>query len=396
MSKLPPLGLYVHYPFCQRKCPYCDFNSYTKARYALQVSDSAYTQALRLELIAAKPLLSGRQFASVFIGGGTPSLWPLEEVNCLLTTLKAHDLLLPDAEISLEVNPGTAADAAYFAKLRACGVNRLSIGVQSFNDDHLKRLGRIHDSAVAKRSCAAARAAGFTQLNLDIMHGLPAQSVAQAMEDLATAAQYATHLSWYELTLEEDTVFGQHPPKLPDEDTLAEIEAHGFALLQQLQFKRYEISGFTRAKPCVHNLNYWRFGDYLGLGAGAHSKLSQCDASGQLQILRRADPALPEAYLKAALNNATALLYQGEYALTQVAAEDLPFEYMLNRLRLFEPVPLAEYCALTGLSCDTVLPALQPAFEDGRLQLAPDGKTLSVSAYGHLMLNSILELLLPR
>ena len=395
MSKLPPLGLYVHYPFCRRKCPYCDFNSYPKARFSSQVSDGAYTKALLRELEAALPLLTGRRFISVFLGGGTPSLWPLEDLSAFLAKLQALELLSPQAEISMEVNPGTAADAAYFKELRALGVNRLSIGVQSFDDKALRSLGRIHDAKQAQQSCAAAREAGFARLNLDIMHGLPGQDEAAALRDLDYASRYATHLSWYELTLEEDSYFGAHPPVLPDEDTLAQIEEQGFALLHNLGFKRYEISGFTQEQPCVHNLNYWRFGDYLGLGAGAHSKISRISPhTSSIEVLRHANPALPDAYLSAVQQDVHAMLYCAATAFAPVAAADLPFEYMLNRLRLFESVPVAEYEAYTGLSFAPLLQTLKPALDDGLVTLSADGSKLNVTATGHRLLNSVLELFL--
>ncbi len=400
VPELVPLSVYVHYPFCKRKCPYCDFNSYPKNKPGLRGGDGRYTKALAQELNLLleryAPLIEQRPIISLFLGGGTPSLWDLEQLADFLTLLREKLSFAPDAEWSMEVNPGTAVNQAYFKELLSLGINRLSIGVQSFDDSCLKALGRIHDGTQAERSAAAAREAGFERLNLDIMHGLPGQDVSLALADLDKAARYATHLSWYELTLEEDCYFGKHPPRLPDEQELEQMEQAGFDRLEQHGFRRYEISAFTRERHCVHNENYWRFGDYLGLGAGAHSKLTARGSAGkadgnrqgrQVKVWRRANAALPEAYVEQ--------LAAGGAPYQQVDPEDLPFEFMLNRLRLFEPVAVADFEALTGLNFAlAVRDKLQQAQGFGLIEFAQDGQSFSVTSKGRLMLNSVLELFL--
>ncbi len=371
-----PLGLYIHYPFCLRKCPYCDFNSYPRADFKNQVRDSDYTRRLLTDFADSISLCGGRSFISVFFGGGTPSLLAPEEIEKILAVVEPY--LQPGAEISLECNPGTLLNLSYLKALRALGVNRLSLGVQSFSDESLKKLGRIHDSAQARKAGDWAQTAGFDNINIDIMHGLPGQTPADALYDLKIAAQYACHLSWYELTLEEDTWFGAHPPELPDEDTLADIEEQGFALLQDLGFARYEISAFARGqRHCVHNENYWRFGDYLGIGAGAHSKITSEHA-----VTRRAQSEHPHSYLT------------GPSAPWQkVDPQALPFEFMLNRLRLLTPGSLAEFESLTGLPPESVWKQLNTAAERGLLTFYTDDK-FGLTKLGVLMLNELLELFL--
>lgn len=371
-----PLSLYVHYPFCLRKCPYCDFNSYPRSSFKGLVSDRDYTRRLIADLAGSIDLCGRRSFISIFFGGGTPSLLALGEIEKILTAVEPY--LQPGAEISLECNPGTLLNLSYLKSLRALGVNRLSLGVQSFQDSSLKRLGRIHDSAQARQACSWALTAGFENINIDIMHGLPGQTPADALYDLKTASQYACHLSWYELTLEEDTYFGAHPPVLPDEDTLAAIEEQGFASLADLGFARYEISAFARLqRHCVHNENYWRFGDYLGIGAGAHSKITTIDA-----VTRRAQAEHPTDYVA------------GPSAPWQrVEREALPFEFMLNRLRLLTPTAPSEFSALTGLPFNTVLDKLCTASDKGLLTFYADQK-FGLTKLGVLMLNELLELFL--
>lgn len=381
-----PVSVYIHYPFCVRKCPYCDFNSYRRTGTDPGAVDHSYTQALLHAFEHSRSLLEGRPpVCSVFIGGGTPSLWPLAELERVLEAVRPY--LAPEAEITLEANPGTTG-GDYFKNLLSLGVNRLSIGVQSFDDSSLKAIGRIHDSKAAREVCEQALQAGFTRLNTDIMHGLPGQSTQMAIADLKEACSLATHISWYELTLEEDTAFGAHPPELPAEEVLGSIEEQGFALLREQGFARYEVSAFTREKQCAHNVNYWRFGDYLGLGAGAHSKLSfirpqEDKEQGALCVARAAGTALPADFMRSPVPEFAA-----------VAAEDVPFEYMLNRLRLFEPVPREDFTAMTGLPFALVKKQLEEAQDMGLLRFAPDGASYAMTEQGKVMLNDVLELFL--
>ncbi|MBO8415605.1 MAG: radical SAM family heme chaperone HemW [Proteobacteria bacterium] len=393
------LGLYLHYPFCLRKCPYCDFNSHPKAEFKGRVSDAAYTQRLISDFKSRIGLLSGRKFISVFIGGGTPSLLPL---HCLEQILKeVEPYLQAGAEISMECNPGTLLNVSYLKELRALGVNRLSLGIQSFNDRCLKAIGRIHNAAQARQACIWAREAGFDNLNLDIMHGLPGQSRADALQDLKEAAPLASHLSWYELTLEEDSYFGAHPPVLPDEDTLADIEDEGFEFLAAAGFERYEISAFAKeGQYCRHNENYWLFGDYLGVGAGAHSKIT---TSGG-RVLRHADAELPDAYLNCAASAAgSADAGDAAASWVQVAAEDLPFEYLLNRLRLLRPLPYRDFELAAGLPREVLQPKFAQAAADGLIEKCvctdlwgQQGDGIKLTNLGVRMLNEVLELFLQQ
>ncbi|MCY4270799.1 MAG: radical SAM family heme chaperone HemW, partial [Gammaproteobacteria bacterium] len=270
MLELPPLGLYVHIPWCVRKCPYCDFNSHE--RPGAGIPEAAYVEALCGEIALNKKI---RLIETVFFGGGTPSLFQPESFARLLGRLAERKCLAPEAEITLEANPGIA-EAGRFAACRAAGINRLSIGVQSFDDAALARLGRIHGGADARAAFTIAREAGFDNINLDLMFGLPRQSQSQALSDLETAIALAPeHISWYQLTLEPNTVFWRRPPRLPPEHLIDTTQEAGIALLESAGYARYEVSAFARpGKACRHNLNYWRFGDYLGIGAGAHGKLT--------------------------------------------------------------------------------------------------------------------------
>lgn len=387
------LGLYLHYPFCLRKCPYCDFNSHPKADFKGRVSDEAYTQKLISDFRVRTALLSGRKFFSVFIGGGTPSLLPL---NCLEQILREVEPYLgPETEISMECNPGTLLRLDYLQDLRSLGVNRLSLGIQSFNDRCLKALGRIHDAAQARQACLWALQAGFDNLNLDIMHGLPGQSRADALEDLTKAAPFAAHLSWYELTLEEDSFFGSHPPVLPDEDTLADIEDEGFEFLAAAGFERYEISAFAREeRHCRHNENYWLFGDYLGVGAGAHSKLTSADG----RVLRHADEESPEGYLTQTVSGES-----DDSQWLQVKSEDLPFEYMLNRLRLLRPLPYRDFELATGLPRTVLCDKFAQAAKSGLMEKCVSNDVMGqpddgirLTNLGVRMLNEVLELFLQQ
>ncbi len=378
----PPLGLYVHLPWCLRKCPYCDFNSHA-LHGALPVED--YLRALLRDLNAQAPGAAGRNIDTVFIGGGTPSLFPAEAVGRLLEAVAAAPGLARDAEITLEANPG-AAEAQRFRGYRAAGVNRLSIGVQSFDDRALSLLGRIHGSAEAVAAARAAREAGFQRVNLDLMYGLPGQATAAAAADLDQAlALQPDHLSHYQLTLEPGTAFHARPPALPGPDSCAGMLDACRERLAAAGFNRYEVSAYARpGAECRHNLNYWRFGDYLGIGAGAHGKLTD-PATG---IIRRsARLALPRAYMAAAGGP------ENDAGTRLLGTDDRVLEFMMNTLRLPEGVELALFESRTGLPAA----ALEPGLSRGRAAgwLVADPARLAPTPYGLDFLNEVLELFLP-
>jgi oxygen-independent coproporphyrinogen-3 oxidase len=354
LPALPPLSLYVHYPWCVRKCPYCDFNSHEAP--AAAPDESAFITALRADLESALPLIWGRRIISIFIGGGTPSLLSAAGLDRLLSDLRALLPLEADCEITLEANPGTF-EAAKFASFRASGVNRLSIGIQSFNEQHLVSLGRIHDRAEALAAVEIART-HFDNFNLDLMHALPGQSLTQASEDLERAlALSPPHLSLYQLTLEPNTVFAKFPPALPDEDTAAAMQDAIDARTAEQAYLHYEVSAYTRkGHACRHNLNYWSFGDYLGIGPGAHSKISFPQ-----RIVRQVRYRQPASYLEHA--------QRGEFAAEsfEVARSDLPFEFMLNALRLVEGFPSSWFAERTGLPVTTIEARLARAEDRGLL-----------------------------
>ena len=369
------LALYIHYPYCVRKCPYCDFNSHAISSASLDF-ETQYFEALVKEFKLFLPYFDDRRIISVFIGGGTPSLASVEFIDKLIQYFAPY--LQSDAEITLEANPGTV-ESDKLKSFYQSGVNRLSLGVQSFNDETLKKLGRIHNAQDAHHALIKAFQAGFTNINVDIMHGIMGQDVSLALEDLKQALSYdITHLSWYELTIEEGTYFGRHTPVLPAEDMLADIENNGFELLKKHGFERYEVSAFTKDKHyCVHNKNYWLFGDYIGLGAGAHSKLSFAN-----QTLRKANEQDPIAYISSCTNN----------SFYKVADNEIAFEYMLNRLRLFEPIYIDHYFQTTAQSFDKIKLQLEQACKLGLLIL--DDKQYYLTDKGKLMLNDVLELFL--
>jgi oxygen-independent coproporphyrinogen-3 oxidase len=378
-DSLPPLSLYVHLPWCVRKCPYCDFNSY-EARSALP--DRDYVDALLRDLRAEAPLAQGRIVDTVFLGGGTPSLFSGEAIEALLAGLRAEVALDPEVEITLEANPG-AVDAARFAAFRAAGVNRLSIGVQSFREAKLRALGRIHDAADARAAVAAARAVGFDNLNLDLMYGLPDDDVDGALADLEETLRLAPeHLSWYQLTLEPNTAFERRPPPLPSDDAVAEIEARGRVLLSAEGFGRYEISAYARqGRRCRHNLNYWRFGDYLGLGAGAHGKVT---LAAEQEIERRAKARNPRTYQLTAGSSAAVTCER------IAAREQAALEFLLNALRLPEGVDVEVFEARAGQQVETIAAARAAAVEQG--WLADEPAALRATPAGLERLNRLLEL----
>jgi len=375
----PPLALYVHVPWCVQKCPYCDFNSH-EADGA--IPEQAYVDALIADLQSALPLIWGRPVVSVFFGGGTPSLLSPAAIDQLITAFRTLAMLTPEAEITLEANPGTV-EAEKFAGFRAAGVNRLSLGIQSFNDDHLKALGRIHGAAEAKRAAQLA-GAHFDAFNLDLMYGLPGQIQEQALTDIETALSFApSHLSCYQLTLEPNTRFAAFPPELPEGDTCADMQEAIEARLAAAGFANYETSAFARAgKQCKHNLNYWYFGDYLGIGAGAHSKLTLHD-----RVLRQMRWKHPKAYLE---NTPAGRPVQEE---SQVAAADLPFEFLMNALRLADGFHPSLFEARTAQPLAGLLPKLHAARAEGLLDIGPE--RIAPTLKGRRFLNVLLERLLP-
>ena len=382
MLTTPPLSLYVHLPWCVRKCPYCDFNSHA-GKGALPFD--AYVDALVADLDADLPLAWGRVVHSVFFGGGTPSLFPPEAIDRFLQQAGARLRFAPDVEITLETNPGTVEHGP-FPGYRAAGVNRLSFGVQSFDDGCLQRLGRIHSSGDADRAVKAAQDAGLDNLNIDLMYALPGQTLAMALDDVARALALApTHLSHYQLTLEPNTVFAARPPQgLPDEDTAWDMQEACQARLAEAGFAQYEISAYARpGRQCAHNLNYWRFGDYLGIGAGAHGKLT---LGADQQVLRRWKVKHPTEYLAKA---GTAAAIGGDEVLTP---QRLPFDFMLNALRLNEGVPASLFEARTGLPLSAIADRLADARARGWLE--PDPAWLRPTELGRRFANDVIGLFL--
>ncbi len=377
----PPLSLYIHIPWCVEKCPYCDFNSHA-LKHAIPEQDYVAQLLLDLDTDIARFNLQQRPLHSIFIGGGTPSLFSAPAIEQLLTQVLQRFEHKADIEITLEANPGTV-EAEKFIGFFNGGVSRLSVGVQSFESDKLIKLGRIHDSQQAKTAANLASECGVKSFNLDLMHGLPDQTVEHALDDLKTAISlHPTHISWYQLTIEPNTAFHSRPPKLPQDEVLWNIQDQGIALLNEAGYQQYEISAYSKPQyQCQHNLNYWKFGDYLGIGCGAHGKITDIESQ---TIYRTVKVKHPKGYLD---TNRKAL-----DKLNIVSAEELPFEYMMNRLRLFSGFTLDEYQAYTGLSIDSVLPTLKQAQDKGLMNL--EGELWSVSKHGHRYLNDLLEMFL--
>jgi len=372
---LPPLALYIHIPWCVRKCPYCDFNSHAAGP---TLPEEEYVDALLADLDADLQHVHGRPLTSIFFGGGTPSLFSDRALGRLLEGVEQRVGFAPDIEITLEANPGTF-EQAKFKGYRSLGINRLSIGVQSFQEAKLKALGRIHNGDEAIRAADMARAAGFDNFNLDLMHGLPEQSIEDALFDLRTAiSQGPTHLSWYQLTMEPNTVFWSQPPELPEDDLLWDIQEAGQALLAAEGYAQYEVSAYAQpGKQARHNLNYWTFGDFLGIGAGAHAKLST--PAGRIQ--RTWKTRLPKDYLDPAK-----AFQAGERLL---AADELPFEFLMNVLRLSEGAPAELFSQRTGLPLQQLEQARREAERQGLLQA--DETRLVATAKGQLFLNDLLQ-----
>lgn len=377
--QLPPLAAYVHIPWCVRKCPYCDFNSHAAGP---ALPEDAYVAALLADLDCDQDQVQGRTLTSVFLGGGTPSLFSAKALGRILDGLERRVGFSDDIEITLEANPGTF-EQAKFRDYRQLGINRLSIGVQSFQAAKLKALGRIHDGDEAVRAADMARAAGFDNFNLDLMHGLPDQTLDDALSDLRTAiAQQPTHLSWYQLTVEPNTEFWSKPPQLPEDETLWDIQEAGQALLAEHGYAQYETSAYAQpGHQARHNLNYWTFGDFLGLGAGAHGKTSSRDG----HIRRHWKTRLPKDYL-----DPGKAFCAGEKTLTP---DELPFEFLMNVLRLTDGVPSALFTQRTGLPSDLLAEGRRQAQARGLLE--GDPQRLVATPKGQLFLNDLLQLFLP-
>ena len=378
---LPPLSLYIHIPWCVQKCPYCDFNSHAQKG---AIPEQEYVRHLLADLAADlsryQESVQQRPLHSIFIGGGTPSLFSAENIAYLLHQIEQHIPFEPNIEITLETNPGTA-EAERFLGYAQAGVNRISMGIQSFSDEKLQTLGRIHNAAEAKSAVGFARVSPLRSFNLDLMHGLPNQTLNEALDDLRQAIELAPpHLSWYQLTIEPNTMFAYRPPKLPDDDELWDIFEQGHQLLTAAGYQQYETSAY--AKPgfqCQHNLNYWRFGDYLAIGCGAHGKLSF--PSGK--ILRYSKTKHPKGYMR------------GEYLYEErdVSTEDRPFEFFMNRFRLLEAVPKNEFEQFTGLPLSTVDKMMAWALD--QKFITETDRAWQITEHGKLFLNELLEAFLP-
>ena len=376
LLRLPPLSLYVHIPWCVRKCPYCDFNSHEAGE---ELDEAAYTAALMADLEQELELNSQRELQSIFFGGGTPSLFSAESINIIIEGISSKTSLATDIEISLEANPGTF-EQQKFADYRSAGVNRLSIGIQSFNDDKLRRLGRIHDGREAIKAIEAAYAAGFDNINLDLMFGLPEQSMAEAIEDIELACGFEpAHISHYQLTIEANTYFHKHTPVLPATDLNWDMQQHCHDILNKHDYIQYEVSAFSKAnKQCQHNMNYWSFGDYIGIGAGAHGKLTDIKNS---TIQRRWKQRQPAAYIK------HAMLGDSCSGTNKLDQPDRLFEFLMNALRLRQGFSYELFQQRTGISTEQLLEACKNIDPD-LLVISETG--LNTSPRGFDFLNDVL------
>ncbi len=372
-----PISLYIHFPWCIRKCPYCDFNSHTLQH---EVPEKTYINMLIDDLKQQCSFIQGRVVQSIFLGGGTPSLFSADSFAHLFEQLTAHLQLDRDIEITLEANPGTV-DQCHFKGFYKAGINRLSLGIQSFQNEKLTALGRIHNADDAIRAVNSARQAGFNNINIDLMFGLPKQTPTDALFDLQSAIDLKPqHISWYQLTLEPNTYFYQFPPRLPDDDLIWDMQEQGQALLSENGFEHYEISAYSQPDLfCRHNLNYWEFGDYLGIGAGAHSKITTLDTHTIMRIWKARHP---KDYL-----NPNKPFIAGEKIIPQ---KELPLEFMMNALRLTKPISISLFQQRTGLSIDEIYPKLQLASEQGLI--AFNDHSITKTPIGHNFLNNLLEI----
>lgn len=370
-SDLVPLSLYIHYPWCLKKCPYCDFNSHT-----INLNRSQYTQHLLTDLDNDLAYVQNRPLQSIFIGGGTPSLMQAGELSYLLAEIKKRTNFVTNIEITLEANPASA-EAKKFSNFRKSGVNRLSIGVQSFEDDLLTKIGRVHNGTEAKKAVLLAQKAGFDNINIDLMYGLPSQNKTQMYQDLQTAIDFdVAHLSYYQLSIEPNTYFAKYPPALPNDDVLYEAEQQAKRLLVQSGYLQYEVSAYAQT-PCYHNLNYWRFGDYLGIGAGAHGKLSV-----DHKIIRTTKPKSPKDYGQKV---------RGKYC--TIPKKQIIFEFMLNALRLKQGFSTQLFEKQTGLEFQSIEQTINQAIK--QKLLIQNNNNIYPSEYGFDFLNDLQALFLP-
>ena len=411
-----PLALYIHIPWCVKKCPYCDFNSHELPMDSQLSMYDEYVDTLLLDAASQQALTQGREISSIFIGGGTPSLLPIAQYQRLFNGLREIFQFAGDIEVTMEANPGTLEHAP-FAQYLDVGINRLSIGVQSFAAGQLTTLGRIHDPAQALSAIKAARRAGFERVNVDLMHGLPQQTMSEALNDIQMAHEAgATHISWYQLTIEPNTVFYRNQPILPDEDSLADIEQAGQTLLEHLGYDNYEVSAWAGAsdKPCRHNVNYWQFGDYLAIGAGAHGKVTIDDRYGnqtltadkvsdevlkkvstETGIYRFSKSRMPKDYMTFDIDTMNNIKKESAPKMVgwqAIASDELVSEFMLNALRLHKGVTWSLFEARTGLSYDNIALEVSQLIKQGLL--VDDNEHLQPTALGRRYLNQILRVFL--
>ena len=381
-TTLPPLSLYIHFPWCVQKCPYCDFNSH---ELKSTLNEKKYIDALISDIEQELPLFWGRSISSIFMGGGTPSLFSPESIDQLISALRARVAFAPNIEITMEANPGTI-DFEKFSEFNSAGINRLSIGIQSFNDEKLKKLGRIHGRKEAIRAAEFAHDIAFDSFNLDLMYGLPNQTIPQAIDDLETAmALEPKHLSHYQLTIEPNTLFHHHPPTVPNDDILWDIQLACQQRLAKNNYTQYEISAYSKDKfQCQHNLNYWQFGDYLGIGAGAHGKLSN---AAEQKITRSWKVKQPQDYLNKAMSNNRV---SGEKILSR---DDATFEFMMNALRLNEGFDTEIFQCHVGMPISIIEKSLKQAEEKGWIDWQL--KRIRPTTSGRQYLNNLLELFMP-
>ena len=383
LTALPPLSLYIHFPWCVQKCPYCDFNSH---EIKTGIPEATYIDALLKDLENDLPLIWGRKINTIFMGGGTPSLFTPEAMESLLSGIRARIPVSPNAEITIEANPGTVENE-YITGFKAAGINRISFGIQSFNDHTLKKLGRIHNAESARQAVLKAQQAGFERINIDLMFALPEQTLAQARFDLETAlALNPTHLSYYQLTIEPNTAFHHTPPTLPNDDASWEIFQQGKSILKNAGFKQYEVSAYAKDEDnCRHNTNYWLFGDYLGIGAGAHAKITN---GAEQSITRYRKHKHPKEYLTNVATSAVA----GEQVLTD---QELLFEFLMNALRLNEGFNTEIFTQRTGLQLNTLQQQLEPMINKNLIEWDQTTNRVYASEQGKMFLNDVLEQYLP-
>ncbi len=381
LMRQQPVSIYIHLPWCLHKCAYCDFNSHATAPN--QFPEHLYTKQLIADLTQAATLIDGREVRSIFIGGGTPSLFSPESIAKILSTCANVTQLKDRCEITLETNPGTF-EYQKFAEFRSAGINRISIGAQSFNDKHLTALGRIHNADEAIHALQTAHKIGFQNINVDLMFGLPSQSIEEAFTDIQTACnQEVSHISYYQLTLEPNTIFHRFPPQLPNEDTNWEIQSNGLKILERAEYQRYEVSAYAQEHAqCVHNTNYWQYGDYLGIGAGAHSKITTHDG-----ILRNQRTRQPDSYMQAVSNQSHVL--QQHLA----TSDQLIFEFMLNNLRLVDGFTSDTFSTTTGLPWSHVEQQVNTQIEQGLIEQAHH--RYRASAHGYQYLDELTQRFLP-